>query len=168
MAHLAVSLEDLLADYELTAARWKKFFEANPDAALVPTDIAGSKNVGELVWHIYVASYRTMQRLLGEELSSVAGLYPVRNIASAFALQVEGTKKLRQFLDSASEAALEEKLEFRPSKEGASIISGTKRKFCLHLMVHAIRHWAQIVPLLRVNGFRPDWAHDILLSEAIR
>jgi uncharacterized damage-inducible protein DinB len=168
MSHLAVTLEDLLADYELTTARWKSFFEANPDAAMVPTDIAGSKNVGELVWHIYAASFRTAQRLLGEELSSAASLSSVRDVSSAFLLQAEGTKKLRQFLETASEATLEETFEIRPSGTTGRVITGTKRKLCLHAMVHALRHWAQIVPLLRVKGFRPDWTHDILASEAIR
>jgi uncharacterized damage-inducible protein DinB len=168
MSHSAVTLEDLLADYEMTAARWKNFFQANPDAAMVSTDIAGSKNVGELVWHIYAASFRTAQRLLGEELSDFGSLSAVRNISTAFALQAEGVKKLRQFLEAASEATLEELFEIRPPGAAKPVASGTKRKLCLHVMVHAIRHWAQIVPLLRVNGFRPDWPQDILLSEAIR
>ncbi len=168
MSHVAVTLEDFLADYETTAKRWKSFFDANPDAALVPTDIAGSKYVGELVWHIYAASFRTAQRLLGEEVSDMASLSPVRNVSTAFELQVEGMKKLKQFLETASEATLEEAFEIRHSGTGKLLVSGTKRKLCLHLTVHAIRHWAQIVPILRVHDFRPDWGQDILFSEAIR
>ncbi|HEX3437903.1 MAG TPA: DinB family protein [Pseudacidobacterium sp.] len=168
MSHTAVTLEDLLADYEATTDRWKNFFEANPDAALVPTDIAGAKNVGELVRHIYTASFRTAQRLLGEELSNPALLFPEGDISTAFVIYAEGTKKLRQFLDTATETTLEEKFEIqRPGGQGR-VISGTKRKLFLHVWVHATRHWAQIVPVLRVNGFSPDWVHDILSSEVIR
>ena len=47
-------------------------------------------------------------------------------------------------------------------------ITGTKRKLCLHVMVHAIRHWAQIGTLVRIGGYPPDWPQDILFSEAIR
>jgi uncharacterized damage-inducible protein DinB len=168
MRHSAVTLEDLLADYEAAAARWKNFFEANPGAAMVSTDIASSKNVGELMWHIYAASFRTAQRLLGEEVSNVESLSAVRNISTAFALHIQGVGKLRRFLETASEATLEEAFEIRSPGAGKPLVSGTKRKLCLHVMVHAIRHWAQIVPLLRVNGFPPDWPQDILFSVAIR
>src|SRR5271156_2533149 len=113
MDHPAVTFEELLADYEATAARWKSFFEANPDAALVPTDIARSKNIGELVWHIYASSFRHAQRLLGEEVSDLEGTVTLRDTASAFALKDEAIAKLRQFLANASEAALEEQLEFK-------------------------------------------------------
>lgn len=167
MEHSAVTLEALLADYEATAARWAKFFEANPGAALVPTDIAGSTNIGELVWHIFAASFRLGQRLLGEEITDFDSLTPVRDVSSAFALEAEAVRKLRRFLETASEATLEEPFEFK-SRLARGVISGTKRKLCLHAMVHAIRHWAQITTLVRVAGYPPDWPQDILFSEAIR
>ena len=167
MDHSAVTFEELLADYEATAARWKSFFEANPDAALVPTDIAGSKNIGELVWHIFAASFRLGQRLLGEELTDPGSSTPVRDIPAAFALKDEGVKKLRQFLANASDATLEEPFEFK-SRLMQQPITGTKRRLCLHAMVHAIRHWAQIGTLVRIGGYPPDWPQDILFSEAIR
>jgi uncharacterized damage-inducible protein DinB len=167
MSHCAVTLEDLLADYQATAARWKKFFEDNPGAALVATDVDGSKNIGELVWHIYAASFRLAQRLLGEELSDLESSTPVRDIPAAFALEAEAVKKLRQFLATASEETLEEPFEFK-SRVTQQLISGTKRKLYLHVMVHAIRHWAQIGTLVRCAGFPPNWPQDILFSEAVR
>lgn len=108
MSHPAVTLEALLADYQSTAARWKKFFDANPGAALVPIDIAGSKNIGELVWHIYAASFRHAQRLLGEEVTDLESFTTIRDIPAAVALEAEAVKKLQQFLANTSEAALEE------------------------------------------------------------
>ena len=167
MEHSAVTFEALLADYEATTLRWKNFFEANPGAALVPTDIAGSKNIGELVWHIHAASFRLAQRLLGEEVTDFDSLTPVHDVSSAFLLEAEGTKKLRRFLETATEASLEEPFEFK-SRAAKGLISGTKRKLCLHAMVHAIRHWAQIGTLVRIAGYPPDWPQDILFSEAIR
>jgi uncharacterized damage-inducible protein DinB len=167
MCHSAVSLEDLLADFEATAARWRNFFDANPGAALVPTDIAGSKNIGELVWHIYAASLRLAERLLGEELTNLESFPKVRDIPAAFALEAEAVKRLRQFLATVTEATLEEPFEFK-SRLTQHNVSGTKRKLCLHAMVHAIRHWAQIGTIVRVAGFPPDWPQDILFSEAIR
>ena len=166
MAHTAVTFEALLADYEATSARWVKFFEANPGAALVATDIAGSKNIGELVWHIYAASFRHSQRLLGEEVSDLEGTTPVRDIAGAFVLKDGAIERMRQFLANVSETELEEQLEFK-SRITGRVSYGSRRKLCLHLLVHAMRHWAQIGTLVRLGGFPPDWPQDIWFSPAI-
>lgn len=166
MEHSAVTLEALLADYEVISARWQKFFEVNPGAALVPTDIAKSKNIGELVWHIYAASFRHAQRLLGEEVTDLEGTVTVRDIASAFALKDEAIRKMKQFLANTSEMALKEQLEFK-SRITGRISYGSRRKLCLHILVHAIRHWAQIGTLVRIGGYPPDWPQDIWFSEAI-
>ncbi len=167
MSHCAVTLEDLLADFEANSARWRRFFEANPGAALVPTDIAGSKNIGELVWHIYSASFRHAQRLLGEEVTDLESFTTVRNIPAAFALEAEAVKKLRHFLENVSETTLDELFEYK-SRITQRLVSGTNRKLCLHVMVHAIRHWAQIGTLVRLAGYPPGWPQDIAFSEAIR
>ncbi len=37
-----------------------------------------------------------------------------------------------------------------------------------HAVVHAIRHWAQLATLLRQQGYKTDWQHDVLFSDAIR
>ncbi|QNI31030.1 DinB family protein [Alloacidobacterium dinghuense] len=166
MEHSAVTLEALLADYEATAARWAKFFEANPGASLVPTDIAKSQNIGELVWHIYAASFRHAQRLLGEQVTDLEGTVTVRDIASAFALKDAAVAKLLQFLANTSEASLDEQLEFK-SRITGRVSYGSRRKLCLHVLVHAIRHWAQIGTLVRIGGYPPDWGQDIWYSEAI-
>jgi uncharacterized damage-inducible protein DinB len=54
-------------------------------------------------------------------------------------------------------------LKFRSGGE----VSASRRKFCLHIFVHAIRHWAHIATILRQNGFPPSWLQDIVFSEAI-
>jgi uncharacterized damage-inducible protein DinB len=160
-----VTLEELLADYDLTAAKWKEFFAANPAAAEVPTDIARSGTIGALVWHIYAASVRLSQRLLGEPTSDFASV-AAKDIAGAWEMQVFATAKLRGFLEGADDAALDEMLRFEIRTMGE--LTASRRKVCLHVFVHAMRHWAQIGPLVRQNGFPVAWPQDILLSAAIR
>jgi uncharacterized damage-inducible protein DinB len=165
MSHSAVTLENLLADFDLTATKWKEFFAANPRAAEVPTDIAGSGTVGGLTWHIYAASVRNSERLLGEPFSDLEGR-SLKNLVTAWELQSRAAAKLRPFLETANDAALDEILRFQTRAGGE--VTATKRKLCTHIFVHAIRHWAQIGPLVRQNGFPVGWAQDILFSEAIR
>jgi uncharacterized damage-inducible protein DinB len=161
----AVTFEELLADFDLTAARWKEFFAANPGAAAVPTDIARSGTIGGLVWHIYAAAVRLSERLLGEPTSDFASV-TVKDIAGAWEMHARATAKLRSFLAAADDAVLDEVLRFEIRTMGE--LAATRRKVCLHAFVHAMRHWAQIGPLVRQNGFPVEWPQDILFSSAIR
>lgn len=164
MGFSAVSLEELLADFESTTAKWKGFFAANPAAADVATDIAGSGTIGGLVSHIYMAAVRSSERLLGEPFTDLKGT--ARNLAGAWELESRAVANLRQFLDGANDAALDEVLRFQTKIAGEIAVS--RRKLCLHIFVHAMRHWAQIGTIVRQQGYPPDWGQDILFSSAIR
>ena len=34
-------------------------------------------------------------------------------------------------------------------------------------MLHGIRHWAQIATALRKAGYKQDWPHDFIFTEAV-
>ena len=165
MTHTAVALEDLLIDFDLTASKWKEFFAANPAAEEIPTDIANSGNVGGLAWHLYMASAVHSQRLLGEPVTNFGAISPVKNMAGAWDLHTLGSANLRRFLDGANDRTLDEAIRFVTRSGGEVVVA--RRKLCLHVFVHAIRHWAQIGPLARQNGFSVGWPQDILFSSAI-
>lgn len=42
---------------------------------------------------------------------------------------------------------------------------GGERRIVVHILLHEIRHWAQIATLLRLNGFAVEW-HDFLFFAA--
>jgi uncharacterized damage-inducible protein DinB len=42
----------------------------------------------------------------------------------------------------------------------------TPRKIVVHVLLHEIRHWAQIATVLRQNGLKADF-HDFLFSPAL-
>lgn len=163
MSLAAVSLDDLLADFDLTAAKWKDFFAANPGAAEVPTDIAGSGNIAGLVCHIYAAAVRNGERLFGDKLPELGA---AKDLGIAWELQSRASTNLRRFLKGASDASLDEVRHFQSRSAGELLVS--RRKICLHIFVHAIRHWAQIGTLVRQNGFPVGWPQDILFSAAIK
>jgi uncharacterized damage-inducible protein DinB len=166
VTHSAVTMEELLADFELTAARWKAFFAANPGAADVPTDIARAGTVGALIWHIYAASVRHSERILGETVSDLEGMTPVKELSGGWELQARAAANMRRFLQTADEAALSTLHTFTTRKGGD--VSVTWRKLYLHICTHAIRHWAQIGTTVRQAGYPSDWQQDLLYSHAIR
>jgi uncharacterized damage-inducible protein DinB len=163
MDHAAVTFEELLGDFEATTARWKQFFTTHPDAAKVATDIAGTKSIEALVCHIYLASIRTTERLLSEPFSEPGS---TDNLAAAWALEARAIANLRRFFETATDSTYDEILRFQTRAAGEIVAS--RRKLCLHIFVHAIRHWAQIGTIVRQHGYPPGWVQDILGSKAIR
>lgn len=166
MPHTAVTLEDLLADFHETTARWKAFFQAHPEAAEVPTDIARSTHVAELVWHIYAVAYRHSERLLGLPVTDLEAANPAKDLATAWKLYETASENLARFLAETNDAALDRVFSFPTRSAGE--ISGSYRKLCLHVFVHSIRHWAQIGPLVRQHGYLPEFGQDIFFSRSIR
>ena len=166
MTHCAATLEELLDDFNRTAARWQAFFAEHPQAANAPTDIARSTTVAHLVWHICAVSYRHSQRLLGQAPTDLEAVHPGKDLDSAWKLQAAAAEKLSQFLSQADDKTLDR--VFTIQTRSAGELSCSYRKLFLHVFVHAIRHWAQIGPIVRQNGFTPAWMQDILFSNAIR
>ena len=163
MTAAAVTFEELLADFEATTARWKQFFTEHPDAAKIPTDIAGTHNIGELVRHIYAGALRTSERILARPLSEME---KSGDLASAWELQAQASANLRGFLATATDDTYGEIVRF-PTRIAGEIVA-TRRKLCLHAFIHAIRHWAQIATILRQHGCPPDWPQDIIASPTIK
>ncbi len=49
----------------------------------------------------------------------------------------------------------------------AGTLSSSKRKIVAHVLLHGVRHWAQIATLLRQKGYRQDWLHDFIVTERV-
>jgi uncharacterized damage-inducible protein DinB len=44
----------------------------------------------------------------------------------------------------------------------------TPRKLLFHILLHELRHWAQIALAVRLAGFEPPGDHDLFFSKALR
>jgi uncharacterized damage-inducible protein DinB len=44
----------------------------------------------------------------------------------------------------------------------------TPRKLLFHVLLHELRHWAQIALAVRLAGFEPPGDHDLFFSRALR
>ncbi len=164
MSLAALTCEEMLADFESTVDRWRVFFEKNPAALTVPCDVAASKNVGELVWHIYTTSIRHSQRLLAEPVEPFdQGRSFELPALQALAMQAIGN--LHRFLSSSNEQTLNENFEYTIRSGG--VVRSSRRKLYIHIYVHAVRHWAQIGTLLRQHNLKADWPLDFLSSTAV-
>lgn len=165
MSEPCITFKELFADSEATTAKWKAWFQAHPQALELLCDVAGSKTVAELVHHIFVVQLRHSQRLLGEPIHGYEN-DPVTEPQALFALAEEGDSNLRRFIAQAGDAHANEVIHF--TIRSGRQVSVSRRKVFVHVMIHSIRHWAQISTLLRQNGLHPGWPQDFLDSPAMR
>ena len=54
-----------------------------------------------------------------------------------------------------------------PDAERRHAVARRARKIVVHLLLHGVRHWAQLATTLRQQGHATDWPHDILMSDAL-
>lgn len=143
---------------------WRDWFEKNPPALDVPCDIAGTRNVRELVLHIVVVQTRYAERLLNKPVTEYGDLSG-KSASELFALAGKSAEDLRSFAVSANDADWDGTLTF-PTRT-AGTLTASRRKIFVHALLHGIRHWAQLATFLRHQGYQQDWPHDFIFSSAI-
>jgi uncharacterized damage-inducible protein DinB len=164
MTTAAITLEELLADNEAATEKWKVWFAANPAALDVPCSIYNSGTVRGLLKHIFAVELRHSQRLNGGEVTAYDAI-PVGSLDELMAIHAQAIQNLRKFLSTASDSALLEVIPLQTVSAGT--LRASRRKLFAHILLHSMRHWAQLSSLLREAGYKTDWAKDFLFSEAL-
>jgi uncharacterized damage-inducible protein DinB len=157
-----IDFAELLDCTEQETLRWKEWFVKNPAALGLALDIAGTGTVRRLIQHIFFVELRFANTLLDLPLVDYENL-PSGNVNELFAVSEDAIRKYRQFLAVAKPEAWKETVDLR-ARFG---FQPTKRKLVAHALTHSMRHWAQLATFLRQQGFKQDWIHDFLLSNAM-
>jgi uncharacterized damage-inducible protein DinB len=145
--------------------RWHEWFQKNPDALDLPSDIAGTKNVREVVLHILAVELRYSERLLGKDPVTDYNGLPVASVDDLFCTATTSEKNFRKFLAKADDNDWQEVLTF-PTRTGG-VLSASRRKIFAHALLHGVRHWGQLATFLRQQGHKQDWPHDLIFSKVM-
>ncbi len=164
MADPALTFRELLDYTAGENARWEAWFAAAPDALDLTYADGRLATVRGVVHHVFVVERRHSERLLGRPVSDY-GDVPAAPDAALFAAGREARAMLEEFLASATAADLAAVIEFDTLSAGRQ--RATKRKLAGHVLVHGVRHWAQLAAHLRAAGRPTGWAHDLLMSPAL-
>ena len=159
---LGVSFEDLLRYEEEQLEHWQNLFTRRPH--LLKLEASPKDTVATVVFHVFTVQLRSAQRLQGEAMTPDAELKH-DSVDELFAIAREAHRRIREFLAGASTQSMEE-LRTYPSPTLGKF-TATPKKLLLHALVHGIRHWAQVARVLRENGQRADFNHDVLFSKQI-
>ncbi len=113
---------------------------------------------------MFLIERRHLQRLTGDPVSTSTGLTG-NNAPPLFDYGASVRRELEQFAELIDE---DEANEPRPIAFQDQTLAMSQRKLLFHILVHEIRHWAQIALAVRLAGFEPPGDHDLIDSRALR
>jgi len=111
------------------------------------------------VRHIFSAEKRYVERLSGRRLSDPASI-PSDNVEALFEFSQTSRKQLRKFIETFPAQEWDVPQDFKLLNNS---LRATPRKIVVHILMHEIRHWAQIATVLRLSGLTGEF-HDFLFS----
>ena len=157
-----LSFSELLQYANQETEKWREFFESNPAALDAPVSIAGVKRVRDMLLHIFAVELRYAERL-----NHVAEVTPYERHTGKpseelFAMGEQARGLLAEYLAKAND--LDRVLTFPTLTSGT--LSASKRKIAIHMLLHGVRHWAQLATALREAGFTQS-KHDFIFSNVM-
>jgi uncharacterized damage-inducible protein DinB len=160
---VGASLIELMEFTAWERSKWFEWLQRNGDSVLAisvgPHGDGRMDTVGDLVKHIFIAEKHHIDRLSNRTLTDTASI-PSGSVEELFQFGCRSRKDLEEFVATRGAEDWQIPREFDILSNPVSV---TPRKFVVHVLMHEIRHWAQIATMLRLNGLTPGLP-DFLLS----
>ena len=157
----AIDLQNLIAYSDHERAKWKAWLSADTSRLAIPfQNGARFPRVGSLFGHIFWVEERHLARLEGRPVpdSSV----PDNDLNALFDYADRVRDNLRRFVTTADDRRISEAITFT-LRDGPTF-TVLRRKLAAHILLHEVRHFAQIAYAVRVAGLEPPGEHDYFFS----
>ncbi len=162
---LTLAYDELLRYSEEEREKWRRFFVSRPEAIELPLQPSGRFNtIGKLIDHIFLVERRHLQRLRGEAVAEQTGLTG-NNAPPLFDYGSSVRRELEQLAEELDADLADEIRTFEVRDRQWPM---TPRKLLFHILLHELRHWAQIALALRLAGLDPPGDHDLFFSRSFR
>ena len=137
--------------------KWKTWLEADPSRLKVSFQ-EGMRfpTINGLLDHVFWVERRHLSRLQGVPLPDRTDVAE-GDIAGLFAYADRAHADLRQYVNGLSDAQASEVMNFTIPTGPVSVSRG---KLAIHILVHEIRHMAQLAYAARLAGLEPPGHHD--------
>ncbi|MGB2717873.1 MAG: DinB family protein [Vicinamibacterales bacterium] len=162
---LTIAYDELLRYTNAERDKWRTWFGLHPQAMEAAVQPGGRfPTVGKLIDHIFLVERRHLQRITGDRLSQETGLSG-SNASPLFDYGASVRRELEHLARTLTDEAAEElrAIDVRDRKWPM-----TTRKLLFHILLHEMRHWAQIALAVRLAGFDPPGDHDLFYSQALQ
>ena len=155
---VSVELRELVDYSDHERRKWRQWIEADPSRFAIPFQ-AGARfpTIGSLFDHIFLVERRHLSRLQGGTPPESTGVQP-GDWKNLFEYADLVRADLRRYLSDvdASEAGVTLTIA---AQSGTQTM--TKRRLAVHILLHEIRHTAQIAYAARSAGHEPPGQHDL-------
>ena len=162
---LSMSFEELLRYTGAERDKWRGWLIAHGPAMEAPVQAGGRfPTVGKLIDHIFLVERRHLQRLTGDTPAETTGLTG-NNAAPLFDYGASVRRELEQYVAELDADVADETRTFEVRD---LTIQMSPRNLLFHILLHELRHWAQIALAVRLAGLEPPGEHDLFYSSALR
>jgi uncharacterized damage-inducible protein DinB len=163
---VTLNFTDLMDYTEWERGKWRAWLDQHGDDTLKisagPNGDGRFSSIGGLIKHIFSAETRYIDRLSDRPITDPASI-PNDNSEALFQFGAQSRSALKKFMDTLPAADWD---KFREFDFFGGILRATPKKIVTHVLLHEIRHWAQIATLLRLNGLKDD-LHDFIFTRVL-
>lgn len=155
---VSVELRELVDYSDHERRKWRDWIAAMPGRLEIPFQAAGRfPTIGSLFDHIFLVERRHLARLEGGTPPDATGVKPGDwNALFEYADLVRAD--LRRYIADADEAEARATITV-VAQSGTQTM--TKRRLCAHILLHEVRHLAQVAYAARRAGQEPPGQHDL-------
>lgn len=160
----SLSLTELLDYSDHERGKWKAWVQADPSRLNLPFQ-AGARfpTVWNVLEHIFLVERRHLARLEGGTPPDSTGV-AAGNWVELFEYADLVRADLRQYVEGLDDAEAASTFTFSIP---AGSFTMSRRKLASHIVIHELRHWAQVAYAARVAGVEPPGEHDIFFFPGI-
>ncbi len=156
---IALSDTELISWLNQTATGWRELIASSPEILALPCDVRDTKSVAQFLQHIVAVELRYAERLCDLDETPYAAI-PFGSSQEIFATHDRAMALLSEIRNQ-TEFDWEKELDL--VTRSAGILRATRRTVFVHLVMHAIRHYAQLATLVRQHSIAPGWQMDYLM-----
>lgn len=160
---LAIGYGALLAYADHERRKWRDWIAADPARLALPVQPGGRfPTVGALLDHVYLVERRHLSRLEGGAPPDGTGV-PAGDWQRLFEYADLVAADLARYAGDITDEAASGTIGFT-GWDGVQY-SMSRRRLLAHIVLHEVRHLAQIALAARLKGLDPPGAHDIAFFE---
>jgi len=168
---MELTIHELLAYLDEERSKWERWFSMQGNAPLkIPTGGETHPTLGALIMHCFWTELWYAYMLSGQVLTRESDVIkeninvPNDRSDAVFDFGRKARNAMNSFVARASEAVWKQVHALPPPWQK---FTGSARKLTFHVLMHEIRHWAQISMAVRQNNLTPPGEHDLMFSRAL-